>query len=311
MPACGAPHIIIGDKFVRIREDVDTKLGKQTFGDKLDCRSPADTHYPVVIDLNNDTRRKNAFRWIFEAFGIDLAAGVVDNLPKSLVKCPTLLDSVISKPVFEHYQAEGFSLTQLCMILDSGSIIFNPETGQRLPTYVELENGQITPEYLFVAPACFARGRTKLSGDEAWMSPIGCKVNYQPWSGRRLSSDEVEFFTREMKLLAGGAKGQDEADVENLVGGVSRRYLTSDKMEEIKKQAQASVKTETPVAAKDSSAGVADANVRSTPTAHASATNGMPGAKDLDKYKWGAVFVVMIACLLIVSFGRRFIRRKA
>jgi hypothetical protein len=70
---------------------------------------------------------------------------------------------------------------------------------------------------------------------------------------------------------------------------------------------QASVKNETPVAAaKDSAAGVADANVPSTPTAQAE----ILGAKDSDKYKWGAVIIVMIAWLSIVSFGKNLIRRK-
>jgi hypothetical protein len=75
--------------------------------------------------------------------------------------------------------------------------------------------------------------------------------------------------------------------------------------------AQPSLKNETPVAAKDSSARVADANVSSSPTAQASVTNKTPGAQDLDKYKWGAAIVVMIAWLLIVLFGKTLIRSKA
>ena len=75
--------------------------------------------------------------------------------------------------------------------------------------------------------------------------------------------------------------------------------------------AQASVKNETLAAAKDSAAGVADANVPSAPTAQASVTNEIPGAKDLNKYKWGAAIIVMIAWLSIVSFGKILIRRKA
>ena len=75
--------------------------------------------------------------------------------------------------------------------------------------------------------------------------------------------------------------------------------------------AQPSVKNETPVAAKDSSANVTDHKVvPSTRTAQTSVTNEMPGTKDLDKYKWGAAFIVMIVWLLILSFGRRLIRRK-
>ena len=68
--------------------------------------------------------------------------------------------------------------------------------------------------------------------------------------------------------------------------------------------AQTSLKVET------SSAGVAYANVPSAPTAQASVTNEIPGAKNLDKYKWGAAIIVMIAWLSIVSFGKSLIRRK-
>jgi hypothetical protein len=94
--------------------------------------------------------------------------------------------------------------------------------------------------------------------------------------------------------------------------GVSKPEVPSRNGDELRSTAaaQPSVKNETPVAAKDTSARVADPKVPSTPTTHASVTNEMAGAKDLDKYKWGAAFIVMIAWLLIVSFGRNLIRRK-
>jgi hypothetical protein len=38
-------------------------------------------------------------------------------------------------------------------------------------------------------------------------------------------------------------------------------------------------------------------------------TNETPGAKDLDKYKWGAAFVVMTVWLLIVLFGKVLIKK--
>jgi hypothetical protein len=36
----------------------------------------------------------------------------------------------------------------------------------------------------------------------------------------------------------------------------------------------------------------------------------MTGAMALDKVKWGAAFAVMIVWLLILTFGRSFLRRK-
>ena len=74
--------------------------------------------------------------------------------------------------------------------------------------------------------------------------------------------------------------------------------------------AQPSVKNEAPVTPKDSSASVADPNVPTTAKGRGSVTNEMLGAMDLDKFKWGAAFVVMIAWLLIVLFGKTLIRKK-
>jgi hypothetical protein len=69
-----------------------------------------------------------------------------------------------------------------------------------------------------------------------------------------------------------------------------------------------SVKME-PVVAKDSSAAVADPKVPDTPIAEASMTNETPVAKDLHNYVLGAGFIVMTVWLLIVLFGKAFIRR--
>jgi hypothetical protein len=94
------------------------------------------------------------------------------------------------------------------------------------------------------------------------------------------------------------------------ITGVAKREAPSRNGDELPSTptAQPAVKNETPVAAKDSSAVVVNAKVS---TAQASPTNETPRAKDLlDKYKWGAIFV-MTAWLLIVLFGKILIRRKA
>jgi hypothetical protein len=71
--------------------------------------------------------------------------------------------------------------------------------------------------------------------------------------------------------------------------------------------AEPSMKNVNPVAGRDSSLGVADHKVPSTLAVQA--TNEVPGAKDLDKYKWEAAFV-MIVWLLIVLFGKILIRKN-
>jgi hypothetical protein len=73
--------------------------------------------------------------------------------------------------------------------------------------------------------------------------------------------------------------------------------------------ARPSVRNETPVVAKDSSAGVTDPKVTNTPAGQAPVTNEMAGAKDLHYYLLGAGFIVMIVWLLIVLFGKILIRR--
>jgi hypothetical protein len=74
-------------------------------------------------------------------------------------------------------------------------------------------------------------------------------------------------------------------------------------------KSQPSVRSETPVAPRDTSAGVADPKIASASTAQASVTNKMTGAMDLDQIKWGAAFVVMIVWFSIVLFGKALIRK--
>jgi hypothetical protein len=56
----------------------------------------------------------------------------------------------------------------------------------------------------------------------AVLKPIGCAVNYDPWSGRRLSPEEVALFTRELSIYVGANKGGDLEDVQVVVGGANR-----------------------------------------------------------------------------------------
>ena len=116
---------------------------------------------------------------------------------------------------------------------------------------------------------------------------------------RRLKPDEAAQ-SQEPLVATAPAAGVSKLDAPLRDGGQPPSKLT----------AQPFVKNQTPVAAKDSSAGDADANTTSTSTAQASVTNEMPKALDLDKIKWGAAFAVMIVWFLIVLFGRNLIRRK-
>jgi hypothetical protein len=72
--------------------------------------------------------------------------------------------------------------------------------------------------------------------------------------------------------------------------------------------AQPSVKNETLLAGKDSSAGVTAPKATSVPTGQPSITSETTGGRGLRDYLWGAAFIVMIMWLLIVLFGKTLIR---
>ena len=116
---------------------------------------------------------------------------------------------------------------------------------------------------------------------------------------RRLKPDEAAQSQEPLAAAQPPAAGVSKPEVASKSGDALPSAPT----------AQPSVKNERSVAAKDSSAGVADSKVPSIPTAQVSVTNEMPGAMDLDKIKWGAAFAVMIVWLLILFFGKTLIRR--
>ena len=124
-------------------------------------------------------------------------------------------------------------------------------------------------------------------------------------------TSNLEF--KRLKLTEAAQSQEPVAAAQPPAIGVSKPELPLRNGDELPSApaAQPSAKNETPAPAKDSSAGVADAKLPGTPTAPASLINEIPGAKNLDKYKWGAAIIVMIAWLLIVAFGKILIRRRA
>jgi hypothetical protein len=104
------------------------------------------------------------------------------------------------------------------------------------------------------------------------------------------------------------AQTQDPSAGQTPPLSVSKRDVPSVSSGESASTAQPPVKNETSVAAKDSSAGAADAKHPSTPIAQASVTTEEVRAKDLRYYLLRAGFIVMILWLLIVLFGKRLIR---
>jgi hypothetical protein len=121
---------------------------------------------------------------------------------------------------------------------------------------------------------------------------------------RRSKSDEAnqiqeaETATLAPALVASGT--EIKPDVSSTNRGEASRVPTE----------QRATRNETPSTPKDSSASLVDSKGPGTPAARASLPNEAPGAKDLDKYLWGAAFLIMIVWLLIKLFGKVLIGMK-
>jgi hypothetical protein len=231
-------HVIANGQFKEV-SGVDPAL--------VDCKGAAGTGaYPVVFSgVEGRAQLAREFGILFDPAAVDKDRKVLTKLPH---KCFYIGDGhvgmEISKDAFEPYAKQGFSLATLCLALTSGQIRFDPETGARLPTYVFADKPNpsgpafISDEYPFFVPKCFGKGKTDVqpSRFSATMKPIGCTVNYHPWSGRKLNDDEVKFFTLHASLRAAGDAGTANEDSDNLAGDASRR-LSAAKIEAIKQQA--------------------------------------------------------------------------
>lgn len=111
-----------------------------------------------------------------------------------------------SQTLLRHYEARGFTQSSLCMALISG-ILFDPETGTRLPSYLVVdakslrqygvaEAGVLSEELPLDVPACFARG----------VPYTDCTFNYHPKTGAKLSSDTREWYAATGRAVLAGLK---------------------------------------------------------------------------------------------------------
>jgi hypothetical protein len=101
----------------------------------------------------------------------------------------------INADLLAHYVQQGFSRRSLCMALVSG-IRFNPETGQRLATYVVIydlkrlrkhpydEVGSLSPELPLAVPPCFARA----------LPYTDCTWNFDAVTGKKLRAADTRNF---------------------------------------------------------------------------------------------------------------------
>ena len=141
----------------------------------------------------------------------------------------------LSSSLVEKLIATHFGLHQACMLLQSGQVRFDPETGHRLPTYVIASENHVSPEFLFYPPLCFTKGVVKFNEFQliVVMNPLGCQLNYHPWSGRPLEAREAALLSQKLTLWSGGEGGGSAEDSRELAKDVNRR-ATAAKIEAIR-----------------------------------------------------------------------------
>jgi hypothetical protein len=215
-PAPPSMFIVRGQKFRGVK-GVDYEI--------IDCGKPQPGADLPIVFRNLAGRVQ-----LYNEFGIKADPLPNERLPTAH-KCFYIGDGFmnmeISDATFAYYKKKGFSLDNLCMVLRTGHVRFNPETGARVATYIIADGSgpkpRISDELLLKAPSCFARGKLRIAQLSAVLNPIGCKVNYHPWSGRKLDPNEVAYFTSNATLNASGDAGDVAEDSSNLAGDPNKQ----------------------------------------------------------------------------------------
>ena len=228
--------ILKGGKLLEIAEDLY---------DRINCEPPPHSVFPIVVQGNNIDQ----LRLLYREFGhanlyMLMSTGSLVQGPRKVAQTkhvfcsytyrrdgftsdhePDYSDRVVDAQVFEKYKKMGFSLIQLCMVLEGSGVLFDPETGRRMPTYVMVNDGEMEPETLLEPPPCFAKGRTVFNKKNILLTmfPSGCRFNYHPHSGRRLSEEEANVLSRETVFLYSPIKGASEEDSKGLSKDETRR----------------------------------------------------------------------------------------
>jgi hypothetical protein len=201
----------------------------------LDCDGNGTTaEYPIVIRSAHE---------LTNAFGLVGDHDQKRNLQHEKNRCfwegEADLDLSISDAFFAPYREKGFPIANLCLALKAGGEIrFDPETGTRMPTYVRLGT-PFNDEYLLIVPSCLARGKfQKVNGSVTFarLRPIGCRLNFHPWSGRPLSRELAEALSKVFVLLVGGAAGVVNEDSKALAAQAPSRILSLAKINALREQ---------------------------------------------------------------------------
>ena len=121
---------------------------------------------------------------------------------------------------------------------------------------------------------------------------------------RRSKSDEANQLQEAKTATLAPALAASRTEIKPDVSSTDRGEVPRAPTE------QRATRNETPSTSKDLSASLVDSKGPGTPAARTSVPNETLGAKDLDKYLWGAAFLIMIVWFLIKSFGKILIGMK-
>jgi|GEM_PF-3387503 len=187
--------------------------------DQINCGNTDDgSEFPLIFSSANELRELGV---ALQGYG----AGNAKPLPN---QCFYYGDGgysmSLSNKMVKRYKALGVNQETLCFVLRVGNLRFDPESGQRLPTYMVadmerlekygsdfIEPGMLTEELPLHVPPCF-RVNNAIS-----KKPVGrelqhrCNFQYDPWTGAKLSSVEKAYYKDNVRLEISGEAGPSAA----------------------------------------------------------------------------------------------------
>ncbi|MCB1472005.1 MAG: hypothetical protein KDJ68_03745 [Rhodobiaceae bacterium] len=198
----------------------------------LDCGHDAQNRFPIIFENPRD----------MVPTGIVVPWGYEGQAPPKLDhECFFYGDGgysmSLSDELVQAYRARGYNQEQLCVVLRSPGLKYDPQTGKRLPTFIVVdpqalaqarqsgffEGFEATEELPLHAPDCFAKSRVSKQSGIVSLN-IACDIRFDPWTGVELSPMEQAYYKQNVALAIEGAAGPSGniAGKELIVSGQNR-----------------------------------------------------------------------------------------
>jgi hypothetical protein len=198
---------------------------------KLDCG--VEVHpglFPVVV---KDQTERLLLMKIFGIYYADFINQAEPKVYRGNKRCAVITGDGyvpvdLSEKLISKYAAQGFDFDTLCLAFTAGQLRYDPETGERIPTFVDImQHGNdaiISHELPFVIPKCLAKSKIHRPEDiTAELVLKGCNVKFHPWSGRQLEQWEIEYFRTNPLMFVFGGAGDVLTDTLRLLSDQNRR----------------------------------------------------------------------------------------